>query len=158
MNAILPLIIQQLSNALQTAIDASERAHQAATDKENIPDNKYDTLALEAAYLAHGQSMRIQTLQTSLLDYKHAQFPSFDAQSVIGLGALVSLMDDDEATFTYFIGPSSGGLSIQYQDTPVRILTPTAPLGKLLIGKRINDEVVFTFQDSVTYYSIEAIQ
>ncbi len=158
MNAILPLIIQQLSHALQTAIDASERAHQAATDKENIPDNQYDTLALEAAYLAHGQSMRIQTLQASLLDYKHAQFPSFDAQSVIGLGALVSLIDDDDATFKYFMGPSSGGLSIQYQDENVRILTPNAPLGKLLIGKRIDDEVVFNFQGSVTYYSIQAIQ
>jgi transcription elongation GreA/GreB family factor len=34
-----------------------------ATHSENIVANKYDTLAVEAAYLAHGQSMRFAELK-----------------------------------------------------------------------------------------------
>ncbi len=63
---IIPAIIQQLEQELATAIKASQQAHSGATHSENTADNKYDTLALEAAYLAHGQSVRIEELQQSI--------------------------------------------------------------------------------------------
>lgn len=36
----------------QTVLSAAKRAYSTATDRANIAENKYDTLGLEAAYLA----------------------------------------------------------------------------------------------------------
>ncbi|MFN3238589.1 MAG: transcription elongation factor GreAB, partial [Pseudomonadales bacterium] len=59
---VVDAILNKLDSDLALAIAAAERARDTATDKENIAENKYDTLGLEAAYLAHGQSNRAQRL------------------------------------------------------------------------------------------------
>jgi len=51
---ILKLIIQQLSHDLAVQFGAAKTAHEASIHEENIPDNKYDTLGLEASYVAQG--------------------------------------------------------------------------------------------------------
>ena len=51
-------ILTALETNHQTAISATQQAHDTATHEENIAENKYDTLGLEAAYLAHGQAQR----------------------------------------------------------------------------------------------------
>lgn len=47
-------IIADLNAAIQTALAAADDARATATNKENVAENRYDTLGLEAAYLAHG--------------------------------------------------------------------------------------------------------
>jgi len=44
---ILQRIIAKLSHDLNVLFTAAKSAHVAATHAENIPDNKYDTLAME---------------------------------------------------------------------------------------------------------------
>ena len=158
MSSLVSLITTQLMQSIHTAIESSERAHKTATDKENIPENKYDTLALEAAYLAHGQSMRIQKLQQALLTYQQAKFKVYDSQDEIGLGALVSLELDDSSVNNYFIGPSAGGLSVEFNGCIVQVLTPDAPLGAMLMSKMLDDEVTLTIQGKTTSYNIVEIQ
>ena len=48
-------LMTHLQQLLNNAKAAAKRAHETATSEENIAENKYDTLALEAAYLAQGQ-------------------------------------------------------------------------------------------------------
>ena len=91
MHYLIEKIIQQLEIELATAIASSQQAHSSATHSENVADNKYDTLATEAAYLAHGQSMRVAELQQSILLYRRFNPPAYDSQSTIGLGALVEI-------------------------------------------------------------------
>jgi hypothetical protein len=59
MHYLVSAIVEKLQLELSTAVAASQQAHDSATHSKNIAANKYDTLAVEAAYLAHGQSMRI---------------------------------------------------------------------------------------------------
>ena len=69
---VIKTIIALLEVQYQTAIDAAKEAHSTATDDETIAENKYDTFALEASYLAHGQSQRV--IAKIIYDYlKHYQ-------------------------------------------------------------------------------------
>lgn len=45
-------IISELEQIHATALNAAKHAHAMATDKQNISENKYDTLGLESGYLA----------------------------------------------------------------------------------------------------------
>jgi hypothetical protein len=53
---IVQRIIEQLSHDLEIFFTAAKSAHEAATHEENQPVNRYDTLALEASYVAQGQA------------------------------------------------------------------------------------------------------
>ena len=55
---IIDLILDDLRQAYQGAMHAADQAHSAATDDQSVAETQYDTLAIEAAYLAHGQSQR----------------------------------------------------------------------------------------------------
>ncbi len=45
-------VLERLAEDLLEVEEAVRVAHEAATHEENIAENKYDTLGLEAAYLA----------------------------------------------------------------------------------------------------------
>jgi hypothetical protein len=45
-------IVEQLTMNLSMLVQVAKSAHDVATDEENRADNKYDTLSLEASYLA----------------------------------------------------------------------------------------------------------
>ena len=47
-------VLERLAEDLLQAEQAVRAAHETATHQENIAENKYDTLGLEAAYLATG--------------------------------------------------------------------------------------------------------
>ena len=51
-------VLERLAEDLLQTEQAARAAHETATHAENIAENKYDTLGLEAAYLATGQARR----------------------------------------------------------------------------------------------------
>ena len=158
MHHLVSAIIKQLEAELATAIRANEEAHSSATHSENIATNRYDTLALEAAYLAHGQSMRIADLQSSIALYRHFKWPHFDQNSLIQVGALVSLVNNEDAIQCLFIGPSSGGLRILGEPNNIQILTPSAPLAKALLNKTVDDEIELKIKGQSQHFTITDIQ
>jgi hypothetical protein len=109
---ILRLIIEQLVRNLAVQFNAAKTAHEASTHEENIPDNKYETLALEASYVAQGQANRAQEIKRALATYKQLTLRRFDDDSAIGLTALVTLTGDNGTTRTVFIGPLEGGMKV----------------------------------------------
>ncbi len=140
MHHLISAIIAQLEDELATAISASGDAHASATHSENIASNKYDTLAVEAAYLAHGQSIRIAELQESIALYRRFHRPHFNQQSTIQLGARVEIENDSGGIQRLFIGPAAGGLSIGEKPDTVQLITPSTPLGQALLNKTVGDE------------------
>jgi len=158
MHYLVSAIVENLQLELSTAVAASQLAHDSATHPENIAANKYDTLAVEAAYLAHGQSMRIAELKQSIALYQHFQRPTFNARATIQLGALVSIEDDQGQQRRLLIGPAAGGVSIDSEQGPIQVITPTAPLGQALMGKRVDDEVDWQINQRKESFSIVAIE
>jgi transcription elongation GreA/GreB family factor len=135
------LIIEQLTIDLAVQFNAAKAAHEASTHEENIPDNKYETLALEASYVAQGQANRAQEIRRALETYKQLNLQHFNINSSIGLTALVTLIDDDATSKTVFIGPLEGGMKLVDQMTGAEIvvITPASPLGRDLIGRQVGD-------------------
>lgn len=139
-------IIQQLEHDLDIAKQAAQRAHDSATHEESIAENKYDTLGLEASYLAEGQSRRVEALQQDILLYRRLLERLDDQISEsVSVGCLVFLQDDsDEKIHRYFLGPSAGGLVIEsnHEDKSITVITTDSPLGKAMQGKSVDDDVV----------------
>ncbi len=153
---ILGLIIEQLARDLEVLFSAAKTAHEAATHEENAPDNKYDTLSLEASYVAQGQANRAQEIKVALEVYKNLSLRHFEGDNPIRLGALVSLTAE-ASTRTVFIGPLEGGLKVQLGGIEVMVITPGSPLGKGLIGKVVGDCVTVGVGDSETEFEIVAV-
>lgn len=140
---LLQRIIEQLTHDLAVQFNAAKAAHEASTHEENIPDNKYETLALEASYVAQGQANRAQEIRRALETYKQLTLQQFDDNNTIGLTALVTLADADETSRTLFIGPLEGGMKVadKQNGTEIVVITPASPLGRDLIGKSIGDSI-----------------
>ncbi len=132
---LVQIIIQQLEDKLHVAHASTQRAIDAATDEETVPEHKYDTLALEASYLAHGQAMRVQESEEELRQYRTLVLRDFvDAR--IAVGAYVELVDENDVEKAFFIGPCSGGLTVEWQGKEVFVLTPKSPLVVLWSAKK----------------------
>ena len=138
-------IIQEIITALSadlTVLSAAARAaHEAATHAECLPDNKYDTTALEASYIAQGQANRAQEIRVALESYRTLTLHIFDDDTPIRLTALVNLEDEMGNIRRIFLGPQAGGMKIADVDGEIVVITPGSPLGCSLLGLRSGDEV-----------------
>ncbi|WP_201177750.1 GreA/GreB family elongation factor [Pseudomonas sp. S31] len=144
-NAALELDMEVLRRAAQTA-------YEAATAEENIAENKYDTLGLEASYLATGQARRTAEIRQALLTYQQLALRDYDAARGIQVSNLVTLEDEDGGQRRLLLGPEAAGLKIGEGDELVTVITPRSPLGQQLMGKKVDDEVGLGTQ---VFYIIE---
>lgn len=145
----------ELTRLIGVAKDGADRAHAAATDKEAIAENKYDTRGLEASYLAHGQQERMaQCIEDNAL------FDELYRTKQIGdevtLGAIVTL-ESDEGLRYVLIGPSAGGIKLVCDEVEVLVITPQSPLGSALMGKCVDDEVCLNINNKSQHFEILAI-
>ena len=138
--ALLQLIIERLTLDLDVAQRAAQTAYETATHEENVAENKYDTLGLEASYLATGQARRMEEIRQGLGKFRSLQLR--ESETGIQLAALVALLSPEGAVQWFFLGPDAAGLKIDFDGLPVMIITPLSPLGQSLIGKDVDDEVV----------------
>ncbi|WP_422380096.1 transcription elongation factor GreAB [Marinicellulosiphila megalodicopiae] len=122
------------------AFNSAQIAHDTATHKENIAENKYDTLGLEAAYLAYGQTQRVIECDQDIQLFENLKVKNFEEDTSINIGALV-VLQYDESIQLLFISPCAGGAKIQYCDQEISLVTTTSPIGKQLLGKYKDDEI-----------------
>ena len=138
---VLEKIITALSADLALLTQAARTAHAAATHAECLPDNKYDTTALEASYVAQGQANRAQDIRRALESYRTLTLRPFDAATPIRLTALVTIAAEDGSCRQLFLGPAAGGLKLTKMDEECLVITPESSLGRTLLGKYCDDEV-----------------
>lgn len=155
------LLIQEiiaLLSADQSVLAAASRAsHEAATHSECLPDNKYDTTALEASYIAQGQANRAQEIRVALESYRTLSLHDFDADTAIRLTALVTLENEEGNVRRIFLGPQAGGMKIADGDGEIVVITPASPLGRRLLGLRCGDEVRTGADASAPLFNIVAV-
>ena len=131
--ALVALIVKNLQQELSQAINAANEAHAAAVDDQSVAETQYDTLAIEASYLAEGQSIRVQVLQEALLNYQELIIVDFDENKPIALSALVQFYADSKKKRWFFIGPAAGGFRCQLNEQHITVITPKAPIGFVLM-------------------------
>lgn len=150
-------IIRALSADLTVLSGASRAAHAAATHEECLPDNKYDTTALEASYIAQGHANRAQEIRIALESYRTLTLHAFDDDTPIRLTALVTLEGGDGSVRRLFIGPQAGGMKIGDDAGGVVVITPGSPLGRSLLGLRCGDEVKAGDDTAALSFTIVAV-
>jgi transcription elongation GreA/GreB family factor len=136
--ALLKKILAQLQAELESYAKAAKAAHAEATDPQSKAENKYDTRGLEAAYLAGAQSRQAAEAQLAIEKFEKLVLKDFSASNAIDLSAIVEIEMHGERNF-FFIGPCKGGLEVQQNGREFLILTPQAPLGQQLIGRKAGD-------------------
>ena len=134
-------VLEQLAEDLRQTEQAVRTAHETATHEENIAENKYDTLGLEAAYLASGQARRAEAIRQALAHWRQFHALPYDAAKGIQLGALVCLVDSDDKEQQLFLGPGGGSMKLLSGTQLVQVISSEAPLARAMLGKGEGDEL-----------------
>ncbi len=134
-------VLERLAEDLLEVEEAVRVAHEAATHEENIAENKYDTLGLEAAYLATGQARRAEAIRHAMAHWRQFHPRPYDANQGIQIGALVCLVDANDKQLQLFLGPEGGSMKLVSGAHLVQVISSEAPLGKAMLGKCEGDEV-----------------
>ena len=139
-------VLARLAEDLLQVEQAARAAHETATHEENIAENKYDTLGLEAAYLATGQARRAEAIRQAIAQWRQFRPRPYDASKGIQLGALVCLVDAGNKPHQRFLGPDGGSMKLVCGSELVQVISSKAPLGKAMLGKFEGDEVSIQVQ------------
>lgn len=134
-------VLELLAEDLLRVEQAAREAHEAATHEENIAENKYDTLGLEAAYLATGQARRAEAMRQAIVNWRSFSPTSYNPSQGIQLGALIVLVDVGDKQLRLFLGPEGGNMTLSCGGELTQVISSKAPLARALLGKREGDEV-----------------
>lgn len=126
-------LLQILHTQRATALAAATSAHDAATHEQSVAETQYDTIGLEAAYLAHGQSQRVMECDMTINQVNALLLPDYNQDDVVKYGALVTLSDHK----TYWLLPVCGGSLLD--GGRITVITPQSPLGQMLNGSEVDD-------------------
>jgi transcription elongation GreA/GreB family factor len=140
--ALLDKVIAKLESDHKTLAESAMNTYQAATHEESGAEDQYDTRGLEASYLAGAQAKRVADLEQLILQYRFLELAEFKENSPIVATALVELENEDGKRSFYFLLPKGGGMSIPHEGQNVHIITPQAPLGEALIGRKKGDTAI----------------
>jgi transcription elongation GreA/GreB family factor len=131
---IIEAFIAHFEIEIAALIASAKAAHAAATHEESRAEDRHDTFAIEASYLAAGQAKRVQEIRASLNELNdflaHLQPKSAAA---IDLGALVTLESEGKQTYS-LIARFGGGTQVDSGGAMVSLLSPTSPLGEGILG------------------------
>ena len=155
--SLLKHILDEVEALYRGAVDAERQAYHTATHDENVAENKYDTLGLEASYLAHGQAQRVAECRADLAIYKKLTATEYSRNMPVATGALLTLTDEQGSVLHLFLGPAAGGLKLTFDQREIMVITPAAPLGQALLGHYIDDEVEISIGGQKRAYEITAI-
>lgn len=154
---------QQILNAMIARLQADvlilEQAVQVARDTATHADclgsSKYETMGLEASYLAQGQGTRLLDVERALEYFLRLHV--IPSEPAIGLSSLVALDDEAGHQQLLWLATEAGGLKVQHNTLNITVITPKAPLGHALMGKTMHDEVEISIAGHIHNYDIAAI-
>jgi transcription elongation GreA/GreB family factor len=154
---ILKTLVLQLESTLKDLIHTAQVARDAATNEESRPENKYDTRALEASYLAGAQAKRSEELKTAIQKLTLIKLREFHDEDDVTLTALVKVTVNKSTQKTFFILPSAGGTKVTVDGQEIHIITPDSAVGGALVGKSTGDDFELTVNGRAFEYEISGI-
>jgi transcription elongation GreA/GreB family factor len=150
----------ELAARLKEQLALAERAHQGsvdgATHEEARPENEKDTRALEQSYLARGQAQRIVELKEAIAKIQAMSTLVHAVNEACSVGSVVQLVDDNDQAAVYFIAAAGGGTRLA--GGAVQVVTPPSPLGRALMGCKLDDDVEITLAGRLRTLSVTALE
>lgn len=140
-NALRAELLRQIRADLENVTRSQLDTQAAATHAENRAEHAKDTRATEQGYLARGLAERVEALHRSEERLAGLPIRSFEPDDEIGLSAIVRIDGEDfDAPQSWWLVPAAGGLELDWEGETIRTLSPTAPLGRALLGLQVGDE------------------
>lgn len=162
---IIQQVLQHLSKDLEATQLAANNAHLAAIDDQSIAETQYDTVAIEAGYLAEGQSKRVAEIKESIALFEKLHKKELNGFMKVKIGALVQLEKGVKNNDWLFIAPSAGGFRCEVIEKPnnevinnITVITPYSPMGEALMNKEVDDEVLLLIQGLNKTNDVDYIQ
>jgi len=137
-------ILQHLEQELTNCKLAANNAHLAAIDDQSVAETQYDTLAIESAYLAEGQSRRIAEFESAIDDFQQLAVQLVITKKnikTVVLGSAVQLSEDFARDNWFFIAPAAAGYRLSIDKKNITVITPKSPMGHALLNKEVDDEI-----------------
>ena len=150
-------VLSSLRQELDHLTAAAKAAHEAATHEESKAEDSHDTRGLEASYLAAGQLARIDGIRKVIVTLQQLKVRDFEAQDPIQIGAWVKLELNGKRSQCLLVG-QGGGVSVVFEGETVQVITPQAPLGDSLLGRRVGEVVEVEAHKSVREYKIISVR
>ncbi|MEN8774701.1 MAG: hypothetical protein ABF379_15940 [Akkermansiaceae bacterium] len=129
-------LLRQMEEKIAITRSALAETSESASGDETKSEGKYDTRAIEAAYLAEAQAAQLGLAEESLATFKRFEPRTFEMVEAIGPGALVEVDQEDEICF-YLLAPTGGGLMTDYLGCDVTVITPDSRLYQELNEKKM---------------------
>jgi hypothetical protein len=137
---LLDAIRAELRARFDRLTQAAKDSHAAATDPGSKAESKYDTRSLEASYLAAGQAKQVDDLARDVTTFESLRLPEFGMDDPIDAGALVEVDLDGESQW-FLLAPAAGGVTLEWEDREITLLTPASALYQRLLGLRMGDSL-----------------
>ncbi|MDQ6998881.1 MAG: GreA/GreB family elongation factor [Mariprofundus sp.] len=150
--SFLQCIIEQLASDLLMLEQAVALARDTATHADCLGSSKYETMGLEASYLAQGQGTRLIEVEHSLSYFKQIIVNACTTEVV--LSSMLLLADEQDHQQLLWIAAEAGGLKVQCGEIEITVITPRSPLGRALMRKSAGDEVVVHIAGRTRHYEV----
>lgn len=155
---VVEAFIGQLSAERNAMTAAARHAFETATDSEHQARSKYDTFSLESSYLARGQAKRVEALSEAIQQLRTLPVKFCDSSAPIALGALVRLKGRGGQGRILLFANSAGGEELTLEGVEVMIVTPAAPLGQAIRGKRTGDLVQIRMGAELQSFTVASVE
>ena len=130
-------LLAEVTAQLATAQASHAAAIEGATHAEAKPENDKDTRGLEQSYLARGQAQRVADLEVAVAQLTALELRVFTARDPAAMSAVITV-EEEGSEHRFFLAPHGGGSVLAGR---VQVVTPSSPLGRGLLGRRIDDEI-----------------
>jgi transcription elongation GreA/GreB family factor len=131
--------IAYFEKELGALVQSAKAAHQAAIHEESKAEDRHDTFAIEASYLAAGQAERVHSLRRTLQELTRFLESAAPAPTRAEPGALLVLESEGKKTYSLLV-ESGGGAQVKVDGKTVTLISLSSPLGEQLEGLKPTDQ------------------
>ena len=127
---------------LEGEIEDLER-HRSGSQKDasHAMESRYDTFREDAQALGAGFQIKLEQKRGELALIKSIRDQCIRVTKSISAGALVALVNGDGNEVNYYVIPGGEGKELTIGGKKYKCISPTAPIGKNMLGKKEGDEV-----------------
>ena len=139
---LLQQIINELERELAQLRAGYEEARLTSIEAPGRMQSRYDTMGVEAAWVADGLAKNFEEKAEGLSRIKQFRLPNNPKQ--VAIGCVVGIgPESGTVERIFFILPACGGVSVPLEDgiMTVQTVMSQAPIARKLIGKELDDEV-----------------
>jgi len=137
---VIIILQKQLTDQVDIMKSALAVSNEGSSGDEAKSEGKYDTRAIEAAYLAEAQAEQLAQAEAALDTFQRFEALDYTISDAVGPGALVEAEVEGELCF-FFLAPSGGGLTTDFLGCELTVITPDSRLYQSLVDKKMGDSL-----------------